>query len=489
MKKKILIGLFVAIVVVSIYGVYKPLPEGLALYGDVYTVPSTSVTFLKDSTYTDESGIRYSDQEIFDVVYEMIDGAEHYILVDMFFFSDFLGTATSSYRELSSELTTALIEKKQRDPEITIQVITDPINTVYGGYDPEHFIALRENGIAVIITDLTALRDSNPLYSGAWRTLFSWLPERGAGDILPNLFDVRKPDVNIVSYLNSFNFKANHRKVVLADYREGNRSGISTLITSANPHDGSSAHTNTALKVDDFLWKDVLQSERTVALFSGASFMEPDQVFLQAVVDREGTGVSGAQVQLLTERAIETRIIELLDELGEGDEFLMAMFYISDRDIVKALKRADDRGVEIRLLLDANKDAFGREKNGVPNRQVARELLEHSGGNTTVRWCDTHGEQCHSKMLIFKRGDSYGVLQGSANLTRRNLHNLNLETGVYITGAPAVQAIRDAVEFFETQWSNEEGKFYSLPYEEYEDDSFVKKILYRVGEFTGMSSY
>jgi hypothetical protein len=48
-----------------------------------------------------------------------------------------------------------------------------------------------------------------------------------------------------------------------------------------------------------------------------------------------------------------------------------AVFYFLDRCIVKAFTGAIQRGAQVRLLLDANRDAFGREKNGIPNREVA----------------------------------------------------------------------------------------------------------------------
>ena len=165
------------------------------------------------------------------------------------------------------------------------------------------------------------------------------------------------------------------------------------------------------------------------------------------------------------------------------------MFYISDRSIVKALKKADERGVKIRLIFDPNKDAFGREKNGIPNRQVANELIKNSNGNTEIKWCDTHGEQCHSKLAIFKRNENYSLIQGSANLTRRNLENFNLETNVYVAGAPDTPAIQDAVNFFNTNWNNENGQTYTTAYETYADDSFSKNLIYRFTEFTGLSSY
>lgn len=68
------------------------------------------------------------------------------------------------------------------------------------------------------------------------------------------------------------------------------------------------------------------------------------------------------------------------------------MFYFSDRDIINALTNAADRGVNIKILMDPNKDAFGRTKDGTPNRQVASELHKHG---IKIRWCNTYGEQCH----------------------------------------------------------------------------------------------
>ncbi len=41
----------------------------------------------------------------------------------------------------------------------------------------------------------------------------------------------------------------------------------------------------------------------------------------------------------------------------------MGMFYLADRQVIKGLLKAAWRGgVDIRLILDANKDAFGLEK-------------------------------------------------------------------------------------------------------------------------------
>jgi phosphatidylserine/phosphatidylglycerophosphate/cardiolipin synthase-like enzyme len=484
MFRKIISWVLLISLVVGFYGLVKPIPEGLNTASTIYSLNNDSIYFLSDKTYTDQDGTRHSEQQIFDEVFKMISEADSYILVDMFLFNDFLGTATSSYRQLSSELTNALIEKKKQNPNIVIQVITDPINTVYGGYESEHFKTLQNNNIPVIITDLTALRDSNPLYSGFWRAFLQWFPENKS-EHLPNLFDINKPKTSLVSYLNSFNFKANHRKLIVTDYTDENKTGLAVLITSANPHDGSSAHSNTAIKVDDYLWQSAIESEKSVAKLSGYTLIEPNTELLNKITNQTGD----IKVQLLTERSIKDKILESINTLQANDTLDMAMFYISDRDIVFALKKADERGVKIRLIFDPNKDAFGREKNGIPNRQVASELIKNTTGNTEIRWCDTHGEQCHSKLLIFKHGENYSLIQGSANLTRRNLENFNLETDVYVSDSASTTAVLEARNFFTNTWNNETNKTYTTNYESYAENNFGKKIIYYLTEFTGMSSY
>ena len=120
---------------------------------------------------------------------------------------------------------------------------------------------------------------------------------------------------------------------------------------------------------------------------------------------------------------------------------------------------------------------------------MAHELVSNSSGNTTVRWCDTHGEQCHSKLLLIERTDQTILLQGSANYTKRNLHNYNLETNVIITGSPNEQIFTDSTTFFDTQWNNENGVFYSTDYATYQNKSRYQTGSYKIKEFTGLSHW
>ncbi len=484
MKKKRWLIIGILVVIVGLYGFLKPIPDNTNLTGTIYKVPSSDVHFLSDLTIVDDKNVRTSKQQIFDEMFSMIDKAQTYILIDMFLYNDFLGAATESYRGLSQELTNKLIAKKQTNPDIIIQVITDPLNEMYYSARTTQFQALRENNIPVITTDLTKLRDSNPLYSAFWRTFIQWFGASDSGGWLPHPLQKNGQKIGLRSYLALVNFKANHRKVVMTD----SASGYSVLIASANPHDGSSAHSNSAIRLDSQAWQDIIKGEKSVAEFSDTPFIDPPE--LSSTVIPAQAGIQGnTNVQIITEQAIRDRLLSSINALQKDDTLDMAMFYIADRKIIKALKNADERGVKLRLLFDPSKDAFGRQKNGLPNRQVASELMKHTERNTQIRWCDTHGEQCHSKLTIMKSKNGYEMILGSANLTRRNIGNFNLETNAYIQSAEKIKAFEDAYTFFNTTWNNPDGKFYSTTYDAYQDDSITKKLRYHIKEFLGTNRW
>jgi HKD family nuclease len=167
----------------------------------------------------------------------------------------------------------------------------------------------------------------------------------------------------------------------------------------------------------------------------------------------------------------------------------MAIFYLADRQIIKALVKASERGVHIKVILDPNKDAFGFEKIGIPNQPVAEELLKRSSSKIEVRWYDTHGEQFHSKLAIIKHGKEASLLLGSANFTRRNLNNYNLEANVSVTAKEDALFIKTAADYFDKIWDNRDGKYYTVSYKAYKDASALKKIVYLIQEYAGLSSF
>jgi phosphatidylserine/phosphatidylglycerophosphate/cardiolipin synthase-like enzyme len=465
---------------VGIFHVYKPLPQGIDYRGREHLVPARDIEFLADLTYEGPGGTLIHHQKIFDSIFAQLDMAEERVLMDMFLFNSFAGSGGKTYRDLSGELSRRLVAKKEHSPRIRIDVVTDPINTVYGGAPSAEVDSLREGGINVILTNLKHLRDSNPAYSSFWRTFLQWFGNSDGGGVLPHPFSDGETGVSLRSYLEMLNFKANHRKVFVADSRDG----PVTIVSSANPHDASSAHSNVAFLIRNGPWRDVYETEGAVARLSGGDIPHPMSS------GEEGYTLPGAaKVVVVTERRIKEEVLGVLDASAAGDTVWLAMFYLSDRDVLDGLLEASARGAQVRLILDPNRDAFGFEKNGIPNRQTAGELREKSGGAIAVRWYKTHGEQFHAKMVFVDRGNGEATaILGSANLTRRNLEGFNLELDVSVTADRSHSPMTDIRAYLERLWDNRGGTF-TVDYEKFADDSFTKALVYRFQEFSGFCSY
>ena len=461
-----------ALVVTGFWHVFKPLPGGISFESRFR--PIHEVEFLADHTWVDDEGRRHTDQEIFDRIFELIGQASELVVLDMFLFNAMEGPVGDIHRPLSRELTDVLLERIREKPQLTVVVITDPFNRLYGGAEAAHFDELERAGARVVYTDLNPLRDSNPAWSAIWRLCCQWFGNSTRG-WLPNL--VGDEPVTLRTYLEMLNFKANHRKALVAD--EGD--DWVGLVTSGNPHDASSAHVNTALVFRGPLALDLLESEAAVLRMSGepVPFRVPEY--------EKPVPESSLRGRVLTESRIRDAALEMIHSAADGDRLDIAMFYFSHGELVRAVEEAAARGVKVRALLDPNKDAFGREKRGIPNRQTGRRF--HDGG-VEVRWCLTSGEQCHSKQMLLQRaGGSAELLTGSANFTRRNLDDYNLETNIQVIGPADAPLMEEAAVWFERRWHNEPDWRVSLPFEAFEDRSLSRRVQAWIGENLGFSSF
>jgi HKD family nuclease len=482
MKKIIFIVLSIMLIFLLITGIYnslKPLPEGINFEGESHIINNDDIIFLYDLTYLENNQIFYK-QKIFNTIYKLIDEAEKYILIDMFLFNPHKGKSKKDFIKISKILTEKLIEKKINNPDIKIDFITDPINTVYGGAISDEIERLKKAEINVVITNLNRLRDSNPIYSSIWRIFIKWSGNSKKMRVLNHPFSSNQKKVSIRSYLSLLNFKANHRKVFVTD----NDNNMTSLITSANPHDASSYHSNVAFLIKGDIYKDIYYTENTIAKIS-KNKLGNFKMHKKEINQKE----TNIKVKLITEKKIKDQIIELIDNSKKNDKISIAMFYLSERGVIKKLLKASKRGVKIKLILDPNKDAFGYKKNGIPNRPVANELIKKTKGNIKIKWYDTHGEQFHTKLLFFQNKKETDIILGSANITKRNINNFNLEMDLMITGNNNSSIANEVDEYFQTIWNNNNNKLYTVEYNKYKDESFLHFLIYRIQEFTGVCSF
>ena len=455
-----------------LYSVIIPQPQGTSIASPIYNVAEDDVEFLYDLTF-DKEGSRVMDQNIFEKAYSIIDSAQQFIVMDMFLFNDEYDRK-DSYPDVSNALVQKLIEKKKSSPQMEMLVITDEINTFYGSYKSDMMEKLKAEGIDVVFTKIEKMKDSNPAYSGLWRLFLNWDIERGRGWIA-NPFSKDSPKVTISSYLRLLNFKANHRKVLATENE--------ALISSANPHDASGRHSNIAFAVKGAVINDILEGENVIASWSGID------KGIECGKEKSLNGSTGESIRIqnITEEKIGSQVTDAVAKTVDGDQMNIAMFYLSDRKLIDEIVKASNRGVSVNLILDANKDAFGREKNGIPNRLVASEIFEKTNGKANIKWYKTRGEQFHSKLISVKSKGIHIIFGGSANMTRRNIRGYNLEADIKIISPDGSRISTQIDDYFKILYDGEEEKL--LEYEEYAQNTLLKKLVYRFQEWSGISTF
>jgi phosphatidylserine/phosphatidylglycerophosphate/cardiolipin synthase-like enzyme len=473
----------------ALWQLLKPMPPGTDIASDWIDTPRADVRWLADTTVTDGRGRRVIRQQIFDETLKIVAGARELLVLDYYLFNDWPDVAPpvdmpAAHRRISSELTKSLIERRKALPQLKVLVITDPVNELYGAWPSSTLAELQAAGIDVVRVDLDRLRDANPIYSALWRPLGTWATaQAGDAGTLPNPLAAGPATVSASMWLRMLNFKASHRKLIVADDGNG---GLVSLVSSADINDGGSAHSNVGLRFAGPVARTLLDSELEIARFSGwtTAWQIPDL----SAAQRDEPSV---RLRLLTEGAIGRELRAAIDTAQSGESISIAVQYLTDRDIVRALLQAAARQVRVRLILDPNKDFFGRTGDGVPNRSVAAELIRESGGRIECRWYRTHGEQFHTKLAMVRRADVLWAMLGSADLTRHHLDGFNLDADVALEADLDTPLAQELVNHFETLWQNDPVALreYTTDFQTYEDQSFARYWRYRVMEAAGLGAF
>ena len=459
-----MILILLLIIIPIIYSLNTKNPPGTNLSSDF---KDADCEFLYDLTYLKDRK-RIHEKRIFKREMDLIKNAKNFLMVDFFLFNDEYPDSMTFPSQVK-DMTDLLIAKKKENPEMSILFVTDPINNFYGAYEEDNLKRLRENGIEVVVTDLNKMRDSNALVSGIYRAYIQWFGTSGGGWI-KNFFDKDADKVNIRSILKLANFKGNHRKVLISEKE--------ALVASANPHDPSAHHSNVAMVFRGKSMEDLIKSE--------SIFFDKLPDVIENFKAEEVT--SPYKLKVITEGKIYDEISKNIRESKEGDEINLGIFYLSEFRILRELGEAAKRGVDVKIIADLNKDAFGLEKNGSPNRPALSELKEDYP-DINIRWYQTSGEQFHTKFIYFdfKDKDPLAIL-GSANYTRRNLDNFNLETNLAVEMKKDSPMAGEMKDYYSRIWNNEDGD-YTLPLEDFYESRFFMRILWKIQEKTGLCTW
>ena len=477
----------------------KSLPAGLHLDSPWVPVSARDVSFIADITAADAYGRAVLSHAIFDEELAAVRAAERFIVLDYHLFNSAppAAAATATTRPIAAELREALLEQQHRRTQLQILLLVDPVNLGYSSVLPRELEPLRAAGMSIIPVNLDRLRDSNFIYSGLWRLTVGWW-QRPAAPAAPGPIDAagraQAPQAGSPGgWLRRLNFKSDQRRVLIAD---DGHDGLLAIVGSADPHDASSANSNTALKIRGNAILPLLQSELAIARFSSSDRQLPARLAAISSASRAAgaagdAAIDGARCRILTEGGIRAELLERLGAAKQGDSIDIAMLHIADRGVIEALLAAARRHVNVRLILDPNREAYGQATSGIPNQPAASELVAASDGAIHVRWYRTHGEQFHARLVMIYGAQGLWITAGSATLTRRSLADYDLEANIALElelrSAPAQQLL----SYFDTLWSNRAGVGieYSTDFGYFADPSQLHYWLYRVMEGTGMSAF
>lgn len=451
------------------WGSHKPLPPGAHVASALSTVPAEDVAFIADITAADAFGRPVVSQAIFNQLLEVVRGARVFVVLDYALIG---GAPVAGAPPLGAQLQDALLERRRALPALKVLLISDPANETSGGPAASAVLQLlRSAGMDVVITDPGVLRDSNPLYSGLWRLTASW-------------WDT--PAGALHGATLRYNFKHDHRKVIIADDGHGALTG---MVGSANPQDAQALWSNVAVRLAGPPLDALLASELALARASG---WRGDAALFAATAPLPAAIAAAPVVQLqtLTEGAISEALLAQLDAAGRGDAIDIAAFKLADRSVIRALLAAAGRGVSVRLLLDPGEDEQVTT-GGIPNQPMASELESRSDGAVRVRWYRTHGERFHANLVMVYGQERLWGMVGSANLTRRGLGDYNLEADAAVEVSRSAPLAAQLTGYFDTLWSNRAalGIEYSSDFAVFANPSQADYWLSRVMEATGLSTF
>lgn len=402
----------------------KPLPPGTHTVSQIARLSESEVDFLDDSPPRGGSPA---------AELAAIDHAEQLIVLDR--------------SPLTRELAQHLLNRKHARPNLKIVLVTDPGNEAFGGSPSRYLESLEGAGIILARVRLDRLRDSNPLYSGVWRLLFGWWSDP---------FDEPAGRVTLLTWSRMRNCKADQRQLVAAD--DGSGGWVAALAPTA---------AGLGVVLRGSLARAMIAGELQIAAWS------TDDDRLPASPPMQGRGVGAIDVRFLTEGAIAAALRDAMAAAGSSDEIDFAVDDLSERHVIEAALDAAARGAHVRVLL---------ARNPMPNLSVAGELKRDGAGRVEVRWRAAQAG-AHPKLLIVRHGGDFWLNLGSANFTRRNLGDLNLEAAVELRMPARAATARAAMDYFARTWAG------AAVTADRTDASAADYWRYRFAEATGLSSF
>jgi hypothetical protein len=496
LARLIVLTLLIAWIGSTFWHSIRRLPAGLHIAGAWESLPAANIGFLRDLSAADATGAPLNERQIDAELQRMIARARDIVVLDAGLFGDLPAAGPKAARlrvapTIATAITDTLLKAKQDQPALQVLMLIDPAS-IDLSTAPGPIERLRERGIDVVPVATGRLRAPNAPFVAFWQLCCGWWSHgKGAGS-WPNPVGVGPAGVAMGLWGRSAPYQRSHRQLIVADDGSGMLTGV---IFSRSLNAEAALHSATALRISGAAVDATLESEFAVAQFSGWSGGGAMQARAQRLIERQGQSLGGAplaqeaRARVVSESMIGESLIALIDATARHDSIDVASLYLSERDVVRALMDAARRGVAVRLLLDPNKDGYGYDRSGLPNRVVASELVAGSDGAVRVRWYRTHGEQFSAGFMLIRGSAHSWLAVGTSDLSRRDLDDFNLAADFIVELQSSAGAAVDALTWFDTLWFNRAagGVEYTSDADVYADASQLHYWQYRLLEAAGVA--
>ena len=257
------------------------------------------------------------------------------------------------------------------------------------------------------------------------------------------------------------------------------------IVSSANIHDPSYFHENVALETDGKILEEIFANLNEVAEFS----KEKIDLDLARKIKYNNIENSDYKVQYITEAKIGEILDVDVDSLNSGDSVEMGMYFLADHNVINKLIKASNRGVDIKIIFDRSKDAFGMSTNGVPNKPVAKKLLRETKNKIQVKWYFTNGEQYHTKFLKIEKTNGDVIMNaGSANFIKKNIRGYIMDANLRVETSKDSELNKQVNNYFNRLWNNEDGLF-TINYEDEPTTSQFRDFTFRIVDALQLGSF
>ena len=472
MKKGIVLGIVMLLISCS---TIKVPPQGVNYESKLYN--AENVDFHYDLTYLDKDGNIAYDKNIWDATYKLIDDANDFLIIEMFLYNDIYDRSSGRFPEFAKEYTERLLAKQKANPNLKVYVLLDENNNLYGANEHPFITEMKNAGINIIIVDIYKLKDTFPWYSPIWRTVIEPLGNPKDKGWITNFYGKDYTKLSLRNILRALNVKADHRKIFMNEKN--------VIVSSANIHDPSYFHENIALETDGKILEEIFANLNEVAEFS----KEKIDLDLAGKIKYSNIENSDYKVQYITEAKIGEALDVDIDSLNSGDSVEMGMYFLADHSVIDKLIKASNRGVDIKIIFDRSKDAFGMSTNGVPNKPVAKKLLSETKNKIQVKWYFTNGEQYHTKFLKIEKTNGDVIMNaGSANFIKKNIRGYIMDANLRVETNKNSELNKQVNNYFNRLWNNEDGLF-TINYEDEPTTSQFRDFTFKIVDALQLGSF